>query len=112
MSLNPKRQIPDELNFDQTDFDHAVFDHAAIAAQVRIGALRGLRGTWFAGAHLGHGFHEDGLASALALVRALKLAIPWGKDAGRQSDAAQQKIRRPVLLPGLAVCDPMPAQLF
>jgi predicted NAD/FAD-binding protein len=112
VSLNPERQIPDGLIFDQTDFDHPVFDQAAIAAQVRIGALQGLRGTRFADAHLGHGFHQDGLASALALARALKVAIAWEKDASRQSDAAQQKIRPPVLLPGLPVCDPMPAQLF
>jgi predicted NAD/FAD-binding protein len=112
VSLNPKREIPDELIFDQTEFDHPVFDQAAIAAQARIGALQGRRGTWFAGAHLGHGFHEDGLASAVAVARALKAAIPWEKDAGRQADAAQQKTRPPVLMPSLPAADPMPAQLF
>jgi predicted NAD/FAD-binding protein len=56
VSLNPERQIPDGLIFDQTDFDHPVFDQAAIAAQVRIGALQGLRGTRFADAHLGPWF--------------------------------------------------------
>jgi predicted NAD/FAD-binding protein len=58
------------LIFDQTDFDHPVFDHDTIAAQARLAGLQGKRGTWFAGAHLGHGFHEDGLSSAVRVARA------------------------------------------
>ena len=41
VSLNPKRDIPDELVFDSRTFDHPVFDQAAIAAQVRIAGLAG-----------------------------------------------------------------------
>ena len=77
VSLNPKRDIPDELVFDQAEFDHPVFDGAAIAAQASVNALQGRRGTWFAGAHLGHGFHEDGLASAVRVARLLGAPIPW-----------------------------------
>jgi predicted NAD/FAD-binding protein len=72
VSLNPKREIPAPLIFDQTEFDHPLFDAGAMAAQPRIAALQGKRATWFAGAHLGHGFHEDGLASAVRVARA------WG----------------------------------
>lgn len=77
VSLNPKRAIPEELVFDQTEFDHPVFDTAAIAAQTAVQALQGHRGTWFVGAHLGHGFHEDGLASAVTVARLLGAPIPW-----------------------------------
>ena len=107
VSLNPKRDIPEELIFDQTDFDHPVFDQAAIAAQVRVAALQGRRNTWFAGAHLGHGFHEDGLASAVRVARALGCAIPW--DAARGLGAAQQKARPPLLVPGFPATGPVPA---
>ena len=80
-------------------------DPAALAAQVQIAALQGRRNTWFAGAHLGHGFHEDGLASAVRVARGLGSAIPWDTAPG----AAQQKFRPPVLLPGFPATDPVPA---
>jgi predicted NAD/FAD-binding protein len=112
VSLNPKRHIPDELIFDQTDFDHPVFDEAALAAQPRIAALQGVRNTWFAGAHLGHGFHEDGLASAVRVARTMGAGIPWETDAPAIPDAAQQKSRQPVMRPSFPSVDPMPAELF
>ena len=105
VSLNPKRDIPEDLIFDSAEFDHPVFDRAAIAAQGQVAALQGRRNTWFAGAHLGHGFHEDGLSSAVRVSRSLGCAIPW--DAAR--GAAQQKSRPPVLLPGFPATDPVPA---
>ncbi len=110
VSLNPKREIPQELIFDAAQFDHPVFDAAAIAAQPKIAALQGRRGTWFAGAHLGHGFHEDGLASAVAVARALGAVIPWEANttAAPRGNAAQQKWTLPTFPP----TDPLPAELF
>ncbi|HVW72822.1 MAG TPA: FAD-dependent oxidoreductase [Rhizomicrobium sp.] len=110
VSLNPKRDIPEHLIFDQTDFDHPVFDSAALAAQSQIATLQGRRGTWFAGAHLGHGFHEDGLSSAVRVARALGASIPWeAGSAAPSTDAPQQKSRPPVLLPGFQNPGPVPA---
>jgi len=108
VSLNPKRDIPQSLIFDVAEFDHPMFDQAAIAAQGRIAALQGRRGTWYAGAHLGHGFHEDGLASAVWVARSLGAAIPWDQAIG----APQQKPRQPVLLPQFPASHPVPAELF
>ena len=110
VSLNPKRAIADELVFDVTEFDHPVFDAAALAAQPRVAALQGQRGTWFAGAHLGHGFHEDGLASAVRVARALGSAIPW--DTAPAADAAQQKARRGHAAPIFPGARPVAAELF
>ena len=108
VSLNPKRDIPQSLIFDVAEFDHPMFDQAAIAAQGRIAALQGRRGTWYAGAHLGHGFHEDGLASAVWVARSLGAAIPWDQAIG----APQQKPRQPVLMPQFPASHPVPAELF
>ena len=77
VSLNPKREIPAHLVFDETEFDHPMFDAAAIAAQAQVVAAQGRNRTWFAGAHLGHGFHEDGLASAVAVAKGMGIAVPW-----------------------------------
>jgi predicted NAD/FAD-binding protein len=101
VSLNPKSAIRDELVFDTAEFDHPVFDTDVIAAQPKVQALQGLRNTWFCGAHLRHGFHEDGLASAVHVARLLGSAIPW--------EAAEPRLApsRP-LLPDFA---PVPAIL-
>jgi predicted NAD/FAD-binding protein len=94
VSLNPKRPIADELIFDSVEFDHPVFDETAIAAQARIAGMQGRRNTWFAGAHLGHGFHEDGLASAVAVARDMGCIIPW-----QPADPSQQRHPAPPLRP-------------
>lgn len=111
VTLNPRREIPAELVFDETEFDHPVFDTAAVAAQPRLAALQGHRNTWFAGAHLGHGFHEDGITSAVQVARAMGSAIPWRAEDGEQPrpvDAAQHKPRATAL----AAPFPAPAELF
>lgn len=71
VTLNPGVAIPDEAVYDEITFHHPVFDQAALAAQGRIAALQGQRGTWFAGAWLRNGFHEDGFASAVRIARRL-----------------------------------------
>ncbi len=71
VTLNPPRPPRAGLTFATFTYDHPQFDAAAIAAQREIGAIQGANNTWFAGAWLGHGFHEDGLSSgqrAAALI--------------------------------------------
>ena len=80
VSLNPVEKIPDALTFDRHEFDHPVFDSAALAAQPRLQAMQGKRNTWYCGAHLGHGFHEDGLASAVQVARLMGSDIPWSSE--------------------------------
>lgn len=72
VSLNPSR-LPDPAKvIRRIDYAHPVFDLAAIEAQRRLPALQGRGGVWFAGAWTRYGFHEDGLMSALAVVRGLR----------------------------------------
>lgn len=77
VTLNPKTPIAPGKIFDVAEFEHPVFDHGAIAAQARLQAMQGARNTWFCGAHLRHGFHEDGLASAVHVARLLGCETPW-----------------------------------
>ena len=49
-------------------YSHPLLDGAAVAARGGIAQLQGQRHTWYAGAWLGYGFHEDGLASAHAVA--------------------------------------------
>lgn len=71
VTLNPTAPIRQELIYDQTTFRHPVFDHAALAAQGTIRAQNGTRNTWFCGAWMRNGFHEDGFASAVDVATAI-----------------------------------------
>jgi uncharacterized protein len=71
VTLNTTRPIRDALIHDVTTFHHPVFDVAAFAAQDRIRVMNGTRNTWFCGAWMRNGFHEDGFASAVDVVEAM-----------------------------------------
>ncbi|MFD0979107.1 NAD(P)/FAD-dependent oxidoreductase [Tropicimonas aquimaris] len=69
VTLNPSTEIPEHTIYDVKDFAHPVFDGPALRAQHGLKAIQGQNRTWFAGAYNRHGFHEDGIASALRVVR-------------------------------------------
>jgi len=71
VTLNPEAEIAQESIYDHEVFWHPVFDRAALQAQSDIAALQGQNRTWYAGAWLRHGFHEDGFASAVRVARAI-----------------------------------------
>ena len=81
VSLNPVSPIAPEQILGQYDYAHPVFDLAAIAAQKRVPQLQGEQHTWFAGAWMGYGFHEDGLKAGLSVARALLTRIAQGPGA-------------------------------
>jgi predicted NAD/FAD-binding protein len=71
VTLNTKRTIREELIYDQVTLRHPVYDLEAIAAQEQITGFNGAQNTWFCGAWMKNGFHEDGLSSAVDVVRAI-----------------------------------------
>ena len=77
VTLNPGRRPQQDCIFDEYRFAHPVFDHKAIQAQAQMQSLQGQGGLWFCGAYQRYGFHEDGLLSALNVVKALGVDIPW-----------------------------------
>lgn len=72
VSLNPVRAVREDRIYDEVTFRHPVFDQAALRAQDRLAAIQGRNRTWFAGAYLRHGFHEDGFASAVRVTNAIE----------------------------------------
>ncbi len=60
VSLNPVRTIDPSKVLGEYDYAHPVFDLAAIKAQSQLPSLQGHQNTWYAGAWMGYGFHEDG----------------------------------------------------
>jgi len=77
VSLNPMEE-PDQDHLIATmQYDHPLFDQRALDAQHRLPEIQGRHRLWFAGAHWGFGFHEDGLLSGLQVAAALGVAPPW-----------------------------------
>ena len=64
VTLNGTGRIDSAQIHDVTTFRHPMMDAAAVAAQGEVQAMQGRRATWYCGAWLRNGFHEDGLATA------------------------------------------------
>lgn len=88
VTLNPLAEPDPRRVLLEKTYRHPCYDAAMIRAQAELPALQGVRNTWFCGAWTGYGFHEDGIASAVAAVRGLGVLPPW---------AEAQAAREPVL---------------
>jgi predicted NAD/FAD-binding protein len=77
VSLNPFRAPATDKVIAEIDYAHPVFDRAAITAQGMLPSIQGRDRVWFCGAWGRYGFHEDGLRSALAVVRGMGGTVPW-----------------------------------
>ena len=75
VSLNPNKPINPSKVIASIDYAHPVFDLAAIDAQQHLHEIQGQNHTWFAGAWMGYGFHEDGLKAGLGVARQLLQAL-------------------------------------
>lgn len=84
LTLNPWREPAADKVLGSFEYAHPVFDEAAIAAQAALGDIQGRDGIWFAGAWTGYGFHEDGLKSAIAVVEAMGVGVPWRRGVMRE----------------------------
>ena len=71
VSLNPIREIARSSIMGEFDYSHPVFDLAATRAQAAMPQLQGRQHTYFCGAWMGYGFHEDGLKAGLGVARML-----------------------------------------
>ncbi|PIT71624.1 NAD(P)/FAD-dependent oxidoreductase [Limnohabitans sp. B9-3] len=69
VSLNPVHEIDPAKVLGTYDYAHPVFDLAATQAQGLMPQLQGQQSTWFAGAWMGYGFHEDGFKAGRAAAQ-------------------------------------------
>jgi uncharacterized protein len=78
VTLNPLRDPAPGTVLKDVTYHHPHYDAAALAAQARLHTIQGVHRVEFCGAWTGWGFHEDGLASAVAAASRLGAGIPWG----------------------------------
>jgi predicted NAD/FAD-binding protein len=89
VTLNPPFDADASRVMGEFEYDHPILDGAAVDAQLGLRQRQGEHRTWFAGAWLGYGFHEDGLRSAHEVAAAIgPLALRRSAAQGPQRIAA------------------------
>jgi uncharacterized protein len=68
VTLNMSERVDNARVLRELQYEHPVFTPEAVAAQRRHAEIDGIDRSYFCGAYWGFGFHEDGVASALAAL--------------------------------------------
>lgn len=71
VTLNASEAIAADRIIERFSYSHPVFSLNAIDAARQIDGFNGLNRSWFAGAYLGNGFHEDGVVSGKKVAAAI-----------------------------------------
>jgi len=81
VTLNASAAIAEDRIIDRFSYSHLQFSLAAVDAARRIEAFNGLNRSWYAGAYLGNGFHEDGVVSGRKVAAAIGRLAPVSSGA-------------------------------
>jgi predicted NAD/FAD-binding protein len=68
VSLNPETEPVPESVIRRMSYSHPIFTRQSVETQSELSRINGRNRTHFCGAYFGNGFHEDGLASAVAVA--------------------------------------------
>lgn len=66
--------VPSQVHY-EIDYEHPMFTQATISKRPQLQAANGQRRTWFAGAYLGNGFHEDAVRSGIEVAEKLGVSL-------------------------------------
>ena len=62
-------EIDEERVFKKICYEHPLYSENTIEGQKYLKSIQGENNTYFVGAHLGYGFHEDGIRSSAAILK-------------------------------------------
>jgi predicted NAD/FAD-binding protein len=71
ITLNDDGRIAPQAILRRIPYEHPVYTPATVRAQQQLEDMNGRQHTYYCGAYLGHGFHEDGVNAGLGVVRSL-----------------------------------------
>lgn len=71
VTLNPDTPVDEHYVWKRFVYEHPLFNPVSWRAQARRGEINGHRRSWFCGAYWYNGFHEDGVRSALDVVKGI-----------------------------------------
>ena len=77
LTLNPSHKIEEKFIFDRHTFSHPIFGPSSDEGKKILALIQGEKNTWYCGAYLGNGFHEDGIRSASEVASAMGVPLPW-----------------------------------
>ncbi len=77
VTLNPDKPPEASKVWQEFEFSHPFFSNKACIAQSYLQSIQGKNNTWYAGAYMRNGFHEDGLWSALKVANSFGVSAPW-----------------------------------
>ena len=69
LSLNPFDNIEEEKILNKVTFTHPYYDKLALENQTRLKKIQNVNNTLFCGSYFGYGFHEDGITSAIDMLK-------------------------------------------
>lgn len=80
VTLNPETPVDDRFVLKRFVYEHPLFNPKSWRAQARRGEINGQNRSWYCGAYWYNGFHEDGVRSALDVVKGLALGEGNGHE--------------------------------
>ena len=72
LTLNPISEINKKNIIKNINFTHPYFNSETLKYQKSLLSIQGKKRTWFCGSYFSYGFHEDGIKSAINLIKNFK----------------------------------------
>ena len=73
LTLNPISEINKKNIIKNINFTHPYFNSETLKYQKSLFSLQGKKRTWYCGSYFSYGFHEDGIKSAMNLIKNFKI---------------------------------------
>jgi predicted NAD/FAD-binding protein len=71
LTINPFIKIPRDKIFKKVTFTHPYYDNLALSNQAHLYKIQNKKKILFCGSYFGYGFHEDGIKSAIEMLKTL-----------------------------------------